>query len=156
MKFYTSYYANYRNIPANYMCVGISRTCPDGFNNPDNKNFLFVRDNILAPTKELLSDFKEGRETEEGYKRRYVESLLSSFGEGKKYNSFEDFIEAVGDNFKDKYEAVVFLCYEKPGDFCHRNILRNLMVRIYHIPCEELQVEVKEKKNKTLKETSLF
>lgn len=156
MKFYTSYYGNYKNIPTDYYCVGISRYCPDGFkDNPDYKNFLFVKDNIFAPTKDLLEDMKSGNETEEGYKRRYVEHLLSQFGEGHMYNSFEDFINAISDNFSDKYQAIVFLCYEKPNDFCHRHILRNLMNRIFHIPCEELIVE--EKKKETIQnQTTLF
>ena len=38
MKFYTSYYGNYKSIPTDYYCVGISRYCPDGFkDNPDYK-----------------------------------------------------------------------------------------------------------------------
>ena len=155
MKFYTSYYGNYKNIPTDYFCVGISRYCPDGFMNDDYKNFLFVRNNILAPEKELLDDMKSGKETEDGYKRRYVEHLLSHFGEGKMYDSFEDFINAISENFRDKYQAIVFLCYEKPTDFCHRHILRNLMNRIFHIPCEELEV-VDSSKKQTKTQTALF
>ena len=155
MKFYTSYYGNYKNIPTDYFCVGISRYCPDGFMNDDYKNFLFVRNNILAPEKELLDDMKSGKETEDGYKRRYVEHLLSYFGEGKRYDSFEDFINAISENFRDKYQAIVFLCYEKPNDFCHRHILRNLMNRIFHIPCEELEV-VDSSKKQTKTQTALF
>lgn len=135
MKFYTSYYANFKNIPTDYMCVGISRTCPEGFN--EYKNFLFVKDNVLAPEQELLDDYKSGRETEDGYKRRYVEHFLDQFGYYRKFKSFEDFIAAVEKEYEKDYEAIVFLCYEKPSDFCHRHILRDMMNKVFNIPCEE-------------------
>ena len=56
IRLYTSYYANMKNIPANYLMVGISQFCPDWLKDDAPDNFLFVRGNFLAPTKELLND----------------------------------------------------------------------------------------------------
>jgi len=154
MKFYTSYYANFKNIPTNFVCVGISRSCPDGFEDGGYPNFLFVKDNILAPDSALLEDFKAGRETEDGYKRRYIEHFLDQFGYYKKFKSFEDFVAALEKEYGDKYEAMVFLCYEKPSDFCHRHILRDMMNKVFNIPCEELGSAAK--KDEKLKNVELF
>lgn len=153
MKFYTSYYGNYRNIPKDYVCIGISRYCPDWMRDPKFTNFSFTEDNLLAPEKDLLDDIKSGRETEEGYKRRYVEHLLGNFGNGKMYPTFESFIKSLEENYEFRYKAIVFMCYERPGEFCHRNIVRNLMNRIFHIPCEEIEVEMKDEPKKQI---SLF
>lgn len=69
------------------------------------------------------------------------------------------FVNKVEDFYKNEYDAVVFLCYEKPDAFCHRHILRVLMNRIFRIPCEELEVPTKENKNNNTApkiQTSLF
>ena len=150
MKFYTSYYGNYRNIPKNYMCIGISLYCPENLINSGHENFMFVEGNILAPDKCLLDDIKSGKETEDGYKKRYVECLLSRFGEGMRYPTFESFIRSLEENYELRYDAIVFMCYEKPEDFCHRHIVRNLMNKIFHIPCEEYMIEKETKKEKAL------
>lgn len=134
-RFYTSYYANYRKIPKNFFCVGISRVCPDGFK--DGGNFMFVEGNVLAPSRDLLDDIKHGRIGEDEYKRRYVEGLLANFGENSSYGEFADFFKRLEDRYSQEYDGIVFLCYESPENFCHRHILRHLMTRIYGIPCEE-------------------
>ena len=36
-----------------------------------------------------------------------------------------------------KWDAIVFMCYEKPSDFCHRHLFRRLLNNIYHIQCDE-------------------
>ena len=145
MQFFTSYYGNYRNIPKDYVCIGISRYCPEWFRKGNYDNFVFVEDNILAPEKDLLDDMKSGRETEEGYKRRYVETLFRKLEGISIYTYFGSLSRKY-----EQYKAIVFLCYEKPEDFCHRHILRKLMNNIFHIPCEELETEKKQK------ETALF
>ena len=151
MRFYTSYYANFKNIPSNYICVGISRMCPEGFEGKEN--FIFVKDNYLAPPKDLIEDMKSGNETEDGYKRRYVKHILETFAPGKKFESFQGFVNKIEEFYKNEYDAVVFLCYERPDAFCHRHILRALMNRIFRIPCEELEVPTKENKNNTASKT---
>lgn len=145
MQFFTSYYGNYRNIPKDYICIGISRYCPEWFRKGNYSNFVFEEDSILAPEKDLLEDIKSGRETEEGYKRRYVECLFRKLGNMSMYTYFGSLSKKYG-----QYKAIVMLCYEKPEDFCHRHILRKLMNNVFHIPCEELETE------KHQKETALF
>jgi hypothetical protein len=157
MKFYTSYYANMKNIPANYLCVGISRVCPEWLIDNEPPNFLFVRGNILAPSSELLSDMKSGKITEDEYTERYKEQIHKTFSNNHFFTDFDGWIESMEEQFEDKYEAIVFLCYEKPSDFCHRHILREMFNYEYHVRCDELKTkEPTVKKQEEIKTTALF
>jgi len=62
----------------------------------------------LAPSKKLLADYKNGLVNDEQYTEIYINETLS------KLNPAEIF---------KKYDGKVFLCFEKTGDFCHRNIV---------------------------------
>ena len=66
----------------------------------------------------------------------------------------------MNDEFEDKYDAVVFLCYEKPTDFCHRHILREILNYEYRIRCDELnykeETEETKKRNVSAKSNALF
>lgn len=142
MKYFTSYYGNYKNIPKNYMCVQISRTCPEGLEN--NSNFSKIRNCILAPSEELLSDMKSGKITEEEYKKRYVIEVLTSIQTIQGCKDLKEYIhkvEAIYSTFQTKWDAIVFMCYETPDKFCHRHILANLLTKIYRIECIEYSSE---------------
>lgn len=138
MKFYTSYYTNFKNIPKNFLCVQISRTCPGSLE--DNENFVAVKDCILAPSAELLSDKKSNKISEDEYKRRYVTELFEKL-QNKGYKDLKEYVQAVekvyNDTFPPKWSAIVFMCYESPDKFCHRHILRNLLTKIYSVECLE-------------------
>lgn len=145
MKHFTSYYANYRNIPKSYLCIGISRVCPEWFyqNRDELKNFLWVKDNFLAPSEELLSGAKHGSIDIAEYKKRYLEEIFSRLPE-LKYSSIVDFVNKMDNHFSTcstPYDAIVFLCYESPQEFCHRHLLRRLLTNVYKINCEEYGVK---------------
>lgn len=145
MKHYTSYYANYKNIPKSYMCVGISRMCPKWFleNQNELKNFLWVKDNILAPSEQLLNSAKHGNTDISQYKKEYIETLFKKIKEVG-YKDIPDFIHQVDDSFSNclsSYDAIVFMCYESPNEFCHRHLLRRLLNNVYNIDCEEYGVK---------------
>lgn len=139
MKLYTSYYANYKNIPADYMCIGISQVCPFTDLNAGSfySNFVFYKDNMLAPSRELLSGFKAGKYTSQEYKKMYVTRIF-------------EFLEASGETLPEwvskleeayaKWKGIVFLCYESPDKFCHRHIFSKLL-NLYGIPCDEYGVD---------------
>ena len=145
MKHYTSYYANYKNIPKSYMCVGISRMCPKWFleNQNELNNFLWVKDNILAPSEQLLNSAKHGNTDISQYKKEYIETLFKKIKEVG-YKDIPDFIHQVDDSFSNclsSYDAIVFMCYESPNEFCHRHLLRRLLNNVYNIDCEEYGVK---------------
>jgi hypothetical protein len=146
-----------KNIPADHLCVGISLYCPEWLkvNPPDN--FLFVENNFLAPTKELLEGIKNGSITQEEYKSQYKEQVRNRFQNFTEFNGCDDWMHVFQDEFSDKYSAVVFLCYEKPTDFCHRHILREMMNYEYRVRCDEFPYkDEQEQLKKELKPKALF
>ncbi len=146
MKHFTSYYANYKNIPKNYLCIGISRKCPEWFANNSESlgNFLFVKNNFLAPSEKLLNGAKNGSIDISEYKKIYIEELFYRTTVEMKYKDIVDFINQI-DSFystcSTPYDGLVFMCYESPHEFCHRHLFRRLLTNIYHIDCEEFGVK---------------
>ncbi len=109
---YTSYFGNIKKLPEGYTIISISRMCPKGI-----KMKMYGK---LAPSAELLSDYKSGLVSWEQYVERYKKETLS------KLNPTE-VAKELGDN-------VILLCYEKADDNCHRHIvsewLRNAGINI--------------------------
>jgi len=101
---FTSYYSSKcSKFPT---AVSISASAPDYFR---GKRF-----SVLAPSWEILNAYKEHRIDEEEYARRYLTLL-----------------EERGLTPEGVYHATppgtILLCYEKPGQFCHRRVLAKWM-----------------------------
>lgn len=138
MKLFTSYYANYRNIPKSYLCIGISRVCPEWFANNDLDNFMFFKSNVLAPSESLLNRIKANQITQEQYKKEYVEKLYADIQKYFNCNDLGEWAKKMLECFKDtQWDGIVLMCYERPEEFCHRHIIRNILNKIYHIDCKE-------------------
>ena len=141
MKHFTSYYANLPKIPSNYMCIGISRYCPDWLKDTNIANFSFYRDNFLAPSEELLSAYKKGEVDIEEYKKIYITDLLTKVQTVMHMPDIPYWINELdrqyGQESSTSWDGVVFMCYEKPHEFCHRHLFRRLLTNVYKIPCEE-------------------
>ena len=78
---------------------------------------------IIVPPKRLVIDYLKGRIDSDEYTKVYYKQLQ----ENKKAillaaSCFDDF---------------VLLCYEKPGEFCHRNLL-SIWLSDNGYPCKEL------------------
>jgi len=100
---YTSYFANHRVIKEiGLEIVSISRFAPAWM-----KGIREVKQ--LAPSKELLNDYKASPD-EIDYAKRYVEEVSVASTLDVKNNE-------------------VLCCYEKASDFCHRGILRSLLAK---------------------------
>ena len=154
MKIYTSYYSNFPEIPVDYLCIGISRYIPQEFQTTTIKNFLYTPNSILAPTKQTLLDHKAGKIDDNEYARQYFTSL----GDGIKKLGFsspnEYFSKMIAgfDAWNDEgFKAIVFLCYEKPGQFCHRHLLAALMKNL-GFEIEELSYSAKKTITKSTEE----
>ena len=107
MKIYTSYYANIKRIPKNYILVSISRYKPE-----DIKVDYHIKD--FAPSKEILFNYKRNNNQEE-YVSRFIKQDI---------NFKKEFTELFNKYGNKNY---VLLCYEKPLDFCHRHIIAELI-----------------------------
>ena len=108
MKIYTSYYGKLKKIPEAIIPISISISKPKGINIPVLKK--------LAPSYDLLKWWKnslQGEAEKEKYEKIYLRQI-SKINPDDIVNELKR-ISGGSD--------VVLLCYEKSGDFCHRNIL---------------------------------
>ena len=136
MKIFTSYYSNFARIPSDLLCIGISRYIPDEFKTTKIHNFLYTPNSILAPSRELLMKIKNGEIGQDEYAKIYFSEIGQSFiklgyRDAREYfaKMFSDFEKSFSekDGPLSSFNGIVFLCYEKPGDFCHRHLLAALM-----------------------------
>lgn len=97
----TSYFGNLRNLE---VPLSISLYPPKWYPGPQLK--------MLAPPRELLLETKAGKVSEEEYARVFNEHLRQ-FDAREVYDAI---VEEYGDD-------VTLLCFEKPGDFCHRRLV---------------------------------
>lgn len=151
MELFTSYYANLKKIPMNYAAIGISRVCPDWLNGDKSpSNFYFWDDNLFAPSIDLLSEMKNGKIDRSAYTLRYYRELNEKFHfKEDKGKSLLFHIEDLKRRFFD-YSAIVFLCYEKPTEFCHRHLLGDLL-SYYGVFVSEMETDKGEDKSKEKK-----
>lgn len=100
----TSNFANIANlVKAKETYASISLYPPSWYVGHDLKS--------LAPTPELFH--AHSRLTQEQYKDRYINDVLSKLDPVKTY---ENICNRFGEN-------LVLLCFEKPGEFCHRRLV---------------------------------
>ena len=101
---YTGYFARTKQYTDNGLqVVSIAGKAPDFFKGPKYPS--------LAPKYEMFMDWKKGKIDNFDYTRIFKERLNSLDPHAVKrfLTSFD--------------KDVVLLCYEKPGDFCHRHIV---------------------------------
>jgi len=94
-----SYIANWRNLPKEAIKIRVARP------------------SVLAPSKELLRDWKEGRITWGEYEERYRQEILSNPKAVRKLLEIKALAEE---------KEVYLLCYEREPP-CHRFILIELI-----------------------------
>lgn len=73
-------------------------------------------DRVFAPTWPMVMGYKNGTLSEAQYTADYVSLMTSSYRENK-----ERWLEVLN------MGEVTLLCYCKPGAFCHRTILAQLL-----------------------------
>ena len=123
-KIYTSYFGNLRKLhEVGIVPISIARWNPRWYN-----GFTMQE---LAPTKYMLSDACSTEEYISMYKQ-----ILSGMYSGTILKS----IESMG-----KGKDVALLCYEKPGDFCHRHMFAEWFTKTTGIPVEEFVAPVEKK-----------
>jgi uncharacterized protein YeaO (DUF488 family) len=107
MKIYTSYFANWRNIPGEAVAIGVTRFKPSYWQGANLES--------LAPSEELLREYRNRNIDEFMFKMRYL-------GELRERGLTPKFVKDELYNYSKGFD-VVLCCYEAPKDFCHRHIL---------------------------------
>lgn len=105
MTIYTSYFANLRKLPPTITPIGICVSPPYWFK---GENY-----DKLAPSRELLSQYKAGHCTMLDYWDRYWSETLSKL----------DPVSVYCELHRKGTPDVAILCYEAPSDWCHRFIV---------------------------------
>ena len=100
---WTSYFGNYKQFPSGAYVVSITRFPPKNWNRLEMKS--------LAPSEELLKQYKSNQIDEKIFKWKYLQEIEDR---GIDKSSLRNFFNSLGD--------VILCCYEKDG-FCHRHIL---------------------------------
>ena len=124
-KVYVSYWGS-RNVPENAVLVQISTSAPDDVEVDVEFTPLFPDYNTM------VKPHKEGKIDDKGYAERYNESVLQP---DKEYilNQLNEVIEDARKEGRD----VVLMCYERPGEFCHRYLVNNFLNE-NGIECQEV------------------
>jgi len=114
---YTSYFGAMRKMSPEQKerCVSIARFTPKGI-----KIKAYPQ---LAPRKEFLQEYKEY-----GDKSHFADQYLEQL---------EDTVDAYA--VEKELDGKILCCFEKPGDFCHRHVLKYWLA-CYEIESEELTV----------------
>jgi uncharacterized protein YeaO (DUF488 family) len=107
---YTSYFAFIPKLPTDMLKVSISLFTPkwakiDGLMP------------CLNPTEQLLKEAKSGTVTVEKSLKTYREEILSKLSPIKVYN------DLIAMTNKANKKDLALLCYERPGDPCHRRVV---------------------------------
>ena len=106
-KLYTSYFSKLKYGKG--VKISVARYNPKWLNNKYIDNWFLE----LAPSKDLLKDYKDNRITKNDFRKRYLsEQNLITINR----------LKTLLDNGQD----VTIYCYEKPSDFCHRHIIGDL------------------------------
>ena len=126
----TSYFGKVKKLPENIIPVSIAAITPRWFQGKSYKQ--------LAPTFELLNDWKIGAVTEEKYTERY-NAQLERLDPKEVAEELKYFLPAICVSaafWEDPNLSIALLCYERDG-FCHRHLAANWFTE-YGIRCEEL------------------
>lgn len=125
MEFYTGYFARvskYKEL--GLYPVSIARFNPKGTN--------FFTWSAVAPSEDILRDYKSGKIDEIEYEFRYRLQL-----QNRDVLSDLKFIE---NKISPNNKGVVLCCYEKSDSFCHRHILASYIKEKFNIDIQEVKL----------------
>lgn len=107
----TSYFGNLKQISKTneFVPVAICAKSPQWYTGREYKK--------LAPTYEILKQYMQEK-NEEWYTREYHKQIL------ERLDPYQVFLE-IDDLMPDDNHIPCLICYEKPGDFCHRQLVAN-------------------------------
>ena len=138
IKIYTSYFGNLKNISEGFIPVTICGKVPDGYNGLQYKK--------LAPKYDFFVEWKKNHDNDY-YIKCFNEQVLKELDVQQVcddlYNMAEEFVNSLPDDDMRKINQrigfsypIVLICYEKPEDFCHRQLVSNWFNE-NNISCEE-------------------
>lgn len=122
---YTSYFAKLSKIPSNITPIAICGKSPEWYKGIQYKK--------LAPKWSFFSVWKQTHDNDY-YIQHFNEEVLSPI------NADDIIHELYSLAGKNQDEDIVLICYEKPGDFCHRHLVAEWLTN-HGYPTEEYKFE---------------
>ena len=130
---YTSYFANLKSLPENIIPISICGKAPDWYNGLQYKK--------LAPKHNFFMEWKKNHDNDY-YFKCFNEQVLEELSVVRVNNDLQLLIPY---DIRCKMQHsvayspdwhIALICYEKPSDFCHRNLVADWLNK-NGIPCEE-------------------
>jgi len=109
MTIYTTYFGKLKSLPKNIIPISICTKAPDWYKGLQYKK--------LAPKYDFFMKWKENHDNEY-YTKCFNEQVLSNLSPQQ---VFVDLIELTPTSLT--FPTIALVCYEKPGDFCHRHLV---------------------------------
>lgn len=122
MKIYTSYFAKMKKIPENIVKISICGKAPEWYDGIQYKK--------LAPKYKFFMEWKENKDNN-FYIEHFNSEVLDTLNAQDVFNKLEELSQG---------RDCVLLCYEKPGDFCHRHLVADWLSEKLNIEVVELDV----------------
>lgn len=127
---HTGYYAQLKSyLKCGLHPVSISVKCPDWYNGSEYKK--------LAPKWEFFNEWKNGshKGDNEYFIKNYKELVLDKLEPAQVMKELEELTGA-------SLDKIIFLCYEKPEDFCHRHLVADWFNAAYKT-CKKMIPSIK-------------
>ena len=129
MKIYTTYFARVRDLTEDIVPISIAYKAPNGFEGPSYR--------CVAPPWWMIKELKDSGD-KGSYTTAYVNNILSGL-------NFDQVMEDL--RFLGQGHDIALVCWERPSEFCHRNLLADwLNEHGQHV--EEYQEPTKPKTDK--------
>lgn len=108
---YTSYFAQLKNLPENFIPISICGKAPEWYTGLQYKKF--------APKYTFFMQWEKTHDNDY-YIRCFNEQVLNKLNIEIVKQDLLKLISTI-DNYQEK--EICLLCYEKPSDFCHRHLV---------------------------------
>lgn len=121
---YTGYFAKLKSYEeAGLVPVSIALKTPDWYHGAQYKK--------LAPKWSFFSEWKNGshKGDDDYYMQHFKTEVLDNLDPEQVVKELEGFTGVSRDK-------IILICYEKPGDFCHRHLV-SMWLTVNHINCFE-------------------
>lgn len=110
---YTSYYENINNLPLDVIPISIAGIA--------HNNFKGIQFKKLAPRLAMFNEWKKNKDNT-FYEINYIQYLNERF---KKEDLLIELLTL------SKGKDICLICYEQPGEFCHRHLVANWLNELF-------------------------
>ena len=124
---YTSYFAKLKSLPENIIPISICGKAPDWYKGLQYKK--------LAPKYDFFMEWKKNRDNDY-YIKCFNEQVLDKLDIREVCSD----LWHLSDNTCLTAPDICLICYENPGDFCHRHLVADWLNK-NGIPCKEWSEE---------------